>query len=277
MFGYAGKLLFIDLTSGKSEIRPLDETTAKDFIGGPSLGAKILYDEMPPHVHAFSEESMVGFVSGPANATGPLLGGRYTVVSKSPVTGGWNDANSGGHYGALMKKSGFDGIFVKGISQKPVYIFVDNGKVELRDASGLWGKTVSETERIIKEELNDQHVGIALIGPAGENLSNMAAVMNDTHRAAGRGGTGAVMGSKKLKALVVRGDLNIEPKDRDSIVTLNKETVKWEKEGPVAPVYKMFTNFGTGGSYESSIYAGDTSVKNWAGSSLDMTEEQISH
>ena len=275
MFGYTGKLLFVDLTSGKVEVRALDEATAKNFIGGPSLGAKILYDEMPAHAEAFSMESMVGFVSGPANGTGPFLGGRYTVVSKSPVTGGWNDANSGGNFGPQMRKAGFDGVFVKGISAKPVYIFVDNGKAELRDAAAIWGKTVSEAERFIKEELNDPRVGIALIGPAGENLSNMAAVMNDTHRAAGRGGTGAVMGSKKLKAVVVRGDYKIEPKDREAIVALNKETVKWEKEGPIAPVYNMFANYGTGGSYESSIYAGDTSVKNWAGSPLDMTEEQI--
>ncbi|NLA86772.1 MAG: aldehyde ferredoxin oxidoreductase, partial [Clostridiales bacterium] len=275
MFGYTGKLLFVDLTTGKTEVRALDEATAKNFIGGPSLGAKILYDEMPANAEPFSEESMVGFVSGPVNGTGAFLGGRYTVVSKSPVTGGWNDANSGGHFGPLMKKSGFDGVFVKGISEKPVYIFVDNGKAELRDATALWGKTTSETERLIKEELEDSRVGIALIGPAGENLSNMAAVMNDTHRAAGRGGTGAVMGSKKLKALVVRGDFKVEAKDREAVMALNKETIKWEREGPVAPVYNMFTNHGTGGSYESSIYAGDASVKNWAGSPLDMTEEQI--
>ncbi len=275
MFGYTGKLLFVDLTASTTEVRDLDEEVARNFIGGPSLGAKILYDEMPAHVHAFSPESMIGFVSGPTNGTGAFLGGRYTVVSKSPVTGGWNDANSGGNFGPLMKKSGFDGVFVKGISEKPVYIFVDNGTVSLRDASSLWGKTVIETERLIKEELGDNRVGIALIGPAGENLSNMAAVMNDTHRAAGRGGTGAVMGSKKLKALVVRGNLKIEPKDRNTIVALNKETIAWEKEGPVAPVASMFSNHGTGGSYESSIYGGDTSVKNWAGSSLDLTEEQI--
>jgi aldehyde:ferredoxin oxidoreductase len=275
MFGYTGQLLFVDLTTGKTEVRALDEATARNYIGGPSLGAKILYDEMPAHAGAFSEESMIGFVSGPSNGTGAFLGGRYTVVSKSPVTGGWNDANSGGNFGPLMRKSGFDGIFVRGISIKPVYIFVGNGKAELRDAAALWGKTVSETERLIKEELQDSRVGIALIGPAGENLSNMAAVMNDTHRAAGRGGTGAVMGSKKLKALVVRGDCKIEPKDREAVVALNKETVKWEKEGPIAPVATMFSNHGTGGSYESSIYAGDTSVKNWAGSSLAMPEEWI--
>jgi aldehyde:ferredoxin oxidoreductase len=105
---------------------------------------------MPAHADVFSEESMIGFVSGPANGTGPFLGGRYAVVSKSPVTGGWNDANSGGNFGPLMRKSGFDGVFVKGISKKPVYIFVDNGKAELRDATGLWRKTVSETEASLK-------------------------------------------------------------------------------------------------------------------------------
>jgi aldehyde:ferredoxin oxidoreductase len=217
---------------------------------------------------------MVGFVSGPTNATGALLGGRYTVVSKSPVTGGWNDANSGGNFGPQMKKSGFDGIFVKGISEKPVYMFVDDGKAEIRDASKLWGKTSSETERLIKEELGDNKIGIALIGPAGENLSNMAAVMNDTHRAAGRGGTGAVMGSKKLKAVVVRGDYKIAPADRDALVAQNKATMEWEK-GPMAMFVGMFGDGGTGAFYESSVMTGDASVKNWAGSAGDLTEEQI--
>lgn len=274
MFGYTGQLLFVDLTTGTTEVRALDEATAKNFIGGPALGAKILYDEMPAHADAFSKESMIGFVSGPANGSGALLGGRYTVVSKSPVTGGWNDANSGGNFGPLMRKAGFDGIFVKGISTKPVYIFVDDGKVEIRDASGLWGKTVSETERLIKEELGDDKVGIALIGPGGENLSNMAAVMNDTHRAAGRGGSGAVMGSKKLKALVVRGSYKITAKDKEAVVALNKQTVEWEK-GPMEFVYNLFYNHGTGGSYESSVYSGDASIKNWAGTAADLTEEKI--
>jgi aldehyde:ferredoxin oxidoreductase len=275
MFGYTGKLLFVDLTSGTSDVRALDEAAARNFIGGPALGAKILYDKMPAHADVFGPESMIGFVSGPTNGTGAFLGGRYTVVSKSPVTGGWNDTNSGGNFGPLMKKSGFDAIFVRGVSARPVYIFVDNGRAELRDASHLWGKTVSETEKLIREELKDQRVGIAMIGPAGEHRSHMAAVMNDTHRAAGRGGSGAVMGSKKLKAVVVRGDCKIAPKDKDALVALNRETVAWEKEGPVAPVVNLFSNHGTAGSYESSIYGGDTSVKNWAGSSLDLTEEQI--
>jgi aldehyde:ferredoxin oxidoreductase len=274
MFGYTGKLLFVDLTTGKTEVRDLDATTAKNYIGGPSLGAKILYDEMPANTDVFSSDSMIGFVSGPTNATGALMGGRYTVVSKSPVTGGFNDANSGGNFGPQMRKAGFDGIFVKGISEKPVYIFVDNGKAEIRDASRLWGKTTLETERLIKEELNDSKVGIALIGPAGEILSNIAAVMNDSHRAAARGGPGAVMGAKRLKAIAVRGNLNIEPKDRDALISINKQTVEWEK-GPMAMMINMFSAQGTGGFYEASVLTGDASTKNWAGSPQELSEEQI--
>lgn len=274
MFGYTGKLLFVDLTSGKAEVRELDEETAKNYVGGPSLGAKILYDEMPANTDVFSHDSMIGFVSGPTNATGAFMGGRYTVVSKSPVTGGFNDANSGGSFGPQMRRAGFDGIFVKGISEKPVYLFVDNGRAEIRDASKLWGKTTSETERLIREELNDNRVGIALIGPAGENLSNIAAVMNDTHRAAARGGPGAVMGSKKLKAIVVRGDLKIEVKDREAVLALNKQTVEWEK-GPMSMFVGMFANQGTGSFYQSSVLTGDASIKNWAGAPQELTEEQI--
>jgi aldehyde:ferredoxin oxidoreductase len=274
MYGYVGKLLFIDLTSKTYEVRDLDEQVARDFVGGPALGAKILFDEMPAKTDVFAPESMLGFVTGPTNGTGALMGGRYTVVSKSPVTNGWNDANSGGNFGPLLRKSGYDAVFFKGISEKPVYVLIDNGKVEFRDAATLWGLTTIEAEDAIKNELNDKNVGIALIGPAGENLSYMAAVMNDSHRAAGRGGTGAVMGSKKLKALVCRGDYKIEVKDRAKLVELNKETVTWEKTA-VAPVFEMFTKYGTGGTYESGIYSGDTSVKNWAGSCLDLTEEEV--
>ena len=276
MYGYTGKLLFVDLTTQTTQVRDLDAKTAKDFVGGPSLGAKILYDEMPAHTDPFAAESVIGFVSGPTNGTGPLMGGRYTVVSKSPVTGGWNDANSGGNFGPILRRSGYDGVFVKGISEKPVYLFIDDGKVEFRDAFSLWGKTTVETEDAIKAELGDQKVGIALIGPAGERLSNMAAVMNDSHRAAGRGGTGAVMGSKKLKAIVCRGNTKIEVYDKQAVVELNKAVADWEKNGPIATtMVQLFSNHGTGGLYEGSVLSGDTSVKNWGGVPGDLTEEQI--
>jgi aldehyde:ferredoxin oxidoreductase len=271
MHGYAGKLLFVNLTDKTYEVRPLTEELAKDFIGGPSLGAKILYEEMPANTDAFAPESLLGIVSGPTNGTGPFMGGRYTVVSKSPVTGGWNDANSGGNFGPKLRKSGFDAVFFKGISDSPVYLFIDNGEVSFRDASHLWGKTTIETENAIYEELGDNKVGIALIGPAGERLSNMAAIMNDTHRAAGRGGTGAVMGSKRLKALVCRGDLKIEVRDKAEVLAINKETIEWEK-GPVAEVVKVFSQWGTGSLYEDSTISADAGIKNWSGAPRELTD-----
>jgi aldehyde:ferredoxin oxidoreductase len=274
VYGYTGRLLFVDLSTGETDVRALDETTAKNFIGGPSLGAKILYDEMPANTDVFSKDSMVGFVTGPANGSGALMGGRYTVVSKSPVTGGWNDANSGGHFGPQLRQAGYDAVFVKGISEKPVYIFIDDGKVELRDAAHLWGKVTSETERTIKEELGDARVGIALIGPAGETLQH-----GGRHErlppCRSQGGTGAVLGSKKLKALVVRGKHKIEVKDRDAIVRMNKEVLEYGNNGPVQWFYHLLEKHGTGGLYESSIMNGDTSIRNWAGNITELTEEQI--
>jgi aldehyde:ferredoxin oxidoreductase len=274
MKGYAGKLLFVDLTTKAIEVRDLSEELARDFVGGPALGAKVLYSEMPPNTPPFAPESLFGFVSGPANGMGAFLGGRYTVVCKSPVTGGWNDANSGGTFGPAMRKAGYDAVFVRGISEKPVYIFIDSGEVSIRDASRLWGKTTIAAENAIKEELNDSKLGIALIAPAGERLSNIAAVMNDSHRAAARGGPGAVMGSKKLKALVVRGNIQIDAADKDAMVTISKEVAEWVKNPPV-PFFSAFKQYGTSATYEGSVFGGDTSVKNWGGSAVDVSEKEV--
>jgi len=274
--GFFGKYVLIDLSAQKSEVRNFDEEVLKNFVGGPSLGARVLYDEMPAKTPWDAPESIIGFVAGIANGAGPLLSARYTVVSKSPVTGMWNDANSGGNFGAILHKTGYDAVFVRGISAKPVYIFIDNGKVTFRDASALWGKTIAEAEHAIKEELGDDKVGIAMIGPAGERKSHMAAIMNDTHRAAGRGGSGAVMGSKNLKALVCRGDLKPEIYSRDDVVALNKEITEWCKNGPVSDtMVPIFYNYGTGGTYTGCVISGDTSVRNWSGVPSELTEEEI--
>ncbi|MCL1828063.1 MAG: hypothetical protein FWG32_01055 [Oscillospiraceae bacterium] len=275
-YGYIGKYVIIDLAARQYDIRQFEEDVLKNFVGGPSLGAKILYDEMPAHTPWDAPGSMIGFISAPSNGTGPLMGGRYTVVSKSPVTNMWNDSNSGGSFGLAVRRSGFDAVFVKGVSKTPVYIFIDDGKINFRDASYLWGKTTEETERAIKDELKDDKVGIALIGPAGERKSKMAAVMNDSHRAAGRGGSGAVMGSKNLKALVCRGSAKIEVKNKDEVIALNKEIADWEKNGPIADsIVKLFSNHGTGGLYAGSVLSGDASVKNWAGTPAELTEAEI--
>jgi len=275
MDGLMGKLLFIDLGTKKTEVKSLDEATAKNFLGGPALGAKILYDEMPAHTDEFAPESMIGFVAGALNSTGAHMAGRYTVVSKSPVTKGWNDANSGGVFGPTLKKTGYDGIFIKGVSPTPVYIFVDDGKVEFHDATAIWGKTIVEGEKAIKAELGDEKVCIAQIGPAGERKSWMSGIVNDDHRIAARGGSGAVMGSKNLKALVIRGSQTPTIADKEALDATNKEIIGWQMEGPVKDLVAGFKELGTPILYEGCIMSGDCGVKNWSGvGSVDLTEEQ---
>lgn len=268
MNGYMGKLLFVDLSKREIHTEELDEETARLFLGGQGLGAKILYERMPAHAGVFGPDSMIGFVSGPLNNTGALFGGRYTVVSKSPVTGGWNDANSGGHFGQRLRRSGFDAIFVNGVSDRPVYLFVDDGNAALRDAADLWGMTVREAEAVFAER-HGKDAGVALIGPAGENLSYMAAVMNDGHRAAARGGPGAVMGSKKLKAVVVTGSRKTPVADSGSRNGVNARVLL--QEGKIVVTDKSQRDFvvhGTGGSYDDSVALDDAGFRNWTATDL---------
>ena len=273
MYGYMGKLLFINLTTGKTEVELLKEEDALNFLGGPGLGAKILYERMPAHADVFGEDSMLGFVSGPLNNTKALFGGRYTVVSKSPVTGGWNDANSGGFFGERLRKSGYDAIFVSGISPKPVYILVDKGEVHIEDATNLWGMKTGESEAWLKEKYG-KDAGVAQIGPAGEHLSFMAAIMNDEHRAAARGGSGAVMGSKKLKAVVVRGKGKTPVADPAKLSKVQWELIcKEVKLFITDPKVRDFFCYGTGGTFEESVATGDTGVKNWSATNLMYTLE----
>ena len=272
MHGYMGKMLFVNLSDGNIEARPLSEDLARNFMGGPGLGAKILYDEMPAHADVFGEDSMIGFVSGPLNGNRALFGGRYTVVSKSPVTNGWNDANSGGFFGPKLKAAGYDAVFVKGIAEKPVYLFIDDGKAEIRGASHIWGKTITSVEEVLRKEHGDK-INAAIIGPAGEHLSNMAAVMNDGHRAAGRGGSGAVMGSKKLKAVVVRGNQKATIYDDAKLIEVNKKS-KAFMDGPMAQGAGAYGTYGTGVGYVSSVLSGDAGIKNWGGVGIaDYPEE----
>ena len=271
MYGYNGKLLFVNLSSGAMEERPLDEKLAREFIGGPALGAKILFDNMPAKADPFGEESMIGFVTGPLNNSSAFFGGRYTVVCKSPVTGGFNDANSGGHFGTKLKASGYDAVFVNGIAGKPVYLYIEDGKAEIRDASALWGLTTAETEAKLRE-LHGDKVGAALISPAGERKSLISCVMNDEHRAAGRGGCGAVMGSKLLKAIVTNGSAKVEVPDREKLVAVNREISK--SMSPDNPFTAGMGMFGTGAMTANSVQVGDAGVKNWAGSCVDFPEDK---
>jgi aldehyde:ferredoxin oxidoreductase len=276
MYGYSGKMLYVDLTKASFEEHELPEQMARDFIGGYGIGAKVLFDMMAPGTDALGPDNVLGFTTGPLTGTGALFSGRYTVVCKSPVTGGWNDANSGGYFGPELKKAGYDCVFIKGASPKPVYIWINDGEVAIKDASHLWGKTVEETEGALKAELGDADVQGAVIGPAGEKLSLLASIMNDGHRAAGRGGCGAVMGSKNLKALVVRGSQKVPVADDDKLKAVNKEIVNTMKNGPAAEMVQGFSAFGTTIMTAGALITGDSPVKNWDGVGIvDFGEEAV--
>ena len=199
-----GKILRVDLTRSVISEEGIREDWAKKFIGGAGLATSYLYNEVPRGIDPLGPENMLIFMTGPLTGTASASASRYSVVAKSPLTGIWGHGNSGGSFGPALKQSGYDGVIFQGISPKPVYLRIIDGKPELRDAAHLWGKTVPESEDLIQKG-EDQKVTIASIGPGGENLVRYAAIMNNRHRAAGRCGLGAVMGAKRLKAIVCAG------------------------------------------------------------------------
>jgi len=223
--GYMGKILFVDLSTGEIKEEALEEKMCRDFIGGYGIGARILYSRQKAGVDPLGPENTLGLISGPLTGTPVPTGARYTVVGKSPLTGGWGDANSGGYFGPYLKFAGFDGVFFTGISLRPVYLLIDNGKAELKDAGYLWGKDTYETEDLLMAEYGKQS-RVACIGPAGERLSLIASIMTDHGSAAGRSGLGAVMGSKKLKAVVARGNMEVPIADKATAEKLRMEQIK---------------------------------------------------
>ncbi|VDN46619.1 Tungsten-containing aldehyde ferredoxin oxidoreductase [Petrocella atlantisensis] len=222
MYGYQGKVLRIDLSKGVSQVEDLNLDEAKKFIGGRGLGTKLFVDEVSPSVDALSPENKILFATGPLTGTPTPTGGRYMVVTKSPLTGTIASSNSGGYWGAELKFSGYDVIIVEGRSEKPVYVMIEDDQVEIRDAAHVWGKVVSETTETLLKEVPEKS-RVLTIGPAGEKLSNMAAVMNDVSRAAGRSGVGAVMGSKNLKAITVRGTNKVAIANEEALKAVVKD------------------------------------------------------
>lgn len=197
-------ILRINLSNGKISEEQLGPEMSKNFLGGRGLGTKLIYDEVDPKVDPLSEKNKMAFAVGPLTGTAAPTSGRFEVVSKSPLTGFICDSNCGGTLAPHIKWQGYDAILIEGKSKDPVYLWSNDGKAELRDASGLWGKDVEETTRKLQEE-TDKKAQVACIGPGGERGVKFACIMNDEHRAAGRGGLGAVMGSKNLKAMVLLG------------------------------------------------------------------------
>jgi aldehyde:ferredoxin oxidoreductase len=202
---WAGKILRVNLTAGSVKSEPLNMDWARTYIGSRGLATKYIVEEVDPKVDPLSAANKLIWATGPLTGTMASTGGRYTVVTKGPLTGAIACSNSGGYWGAELKMAGWDMIIFEGQSAKPVYLVINDDTAELRDAAHLWGKTVWQTEETIKKQLQDPQVRVSSIGGAGENLVLYAAVVNDLHRAAGRSGVGAVMGSKNLKAIAVRG------------------------------------------------------------------------
>jgi aldehyde:ferredoxin oxidoreductase len=204
MSGWMGTILRVDLGKGTIIKEPLNMKFAHDYVGARGLGSKYFCEEVDPQVDPLGPDNKLIFMTGPLTGTAAGSAGRYQVVAKAPLTGTIGAANSGGHFGPELKYAGYDGIIFEGVSEKPVYLYIKDDVVELRDATELWGKTVYETTDLLNESCGSSF-RVACIGPTGENGCLFSGVMNDKHRAAGRGGMGAVMGVKKLKAVVVRG------------------------------------------------------------------------
>jgi aldehyde:ferredoxin oxidoreductase len=202
---WAGKILRVDLTKGTCKSEPLNMDWARAYLGSRGLASKYLTSEIDPKVDPLSPANKVIWATGPLTGTMASTGGRYTVVTKGPLTGAIACSNSGGYWGAELKMAGWDMVIFEGKSPKPVYLFIEDDKAELRDAAHLWGQSVWHTEETIKKQHQDPLIRVSSIGLAGENQVLFAAVVNDLHRAAGRSGVGAVMGSKNLKAIAVRG------------------------------------------------------------------------
>jgi aldehyde:ferredoxin oxidoreductase len=205
MFGYIGKILRVDLTESKISTEPLKEDDLKKYVGGSGLASRIIYNELDKSIRPLSPDNILVFMTGPLTGTASPSCGRYCVCTKSPLTGLWAEAHAAGFWGPELKFAGYDGIIVEGVSNQPVFLSVIDGQAELRDASCLWGKDTYRTEELLKKELGDTSVRVASIGQAGEQGVLFASIMNDYGRAAGRCGVGTVMGSKKLKAIAVRG------------------------------------------------------------------------
>jgi aldehyde:ferredoxin oxidoreductase len=232
MYGYTGKILRVDLKEKSCKVEKLDLEKAKKYLGGRGLGTKILSEEVDPTIDALSPENKMIIISGPLTGTPTPTGGRYMVVTKSPLSETVACSNSGGYWGAELKSAGYDAIIVENKADKPVYIAIEDDKVEIKDASHLWGKTVSETTDKLKEEIPEK-ARVLTIGPAGENLSRIAAIMNDYHRAAGRSGVGAVMGSKNLKAITVRGTGKVDIYDAEKLKEVFSDSIKKIRENGV--------------------------------------------
>ena len=225
--GYMGKILRVNLSTGEIKTEPIDRGLAEEFVGARGYAAKIIFDEVDPKADPLGPDNKLIFATGPLTLTPAPTGGRFNVVTKSPLNNTFAASNSGGFWGAELKKTGYDMVIVEGKAEKPVYLWITEDNVVIKDASQLAGQdTAITTDRIIDELGGDDKIKVACIGPAGENLVNLACVINDRERAAGRTGVGAVMGSKNLKAIAVKGNKTTSIANRDKFREVLKNAME---------------------------------------------------
>ena len=259
-FGYMGKILRVNLSDGTITDLGVDPAMAQNYIGGAGFITRFLYDEVPAGTDPLGPDAKLIFMTGPVTGTRFPTSGRFAVGAKSPLTGLLTTATSSGFWGVELKKTGYDGIIFEGRSDKPVYLELTDDGAALKDASDLWGKNSYETQAALKEKLGKKRTRITCIGGAGERQTPMACIMNDDGRAAGRGGLGAVMGSKNLKAIACLGTQKIETAADEFLAMMTKEVIKGVEEDPFAG---FFTKWGTAFSMDMSWVAGDVPTKNW--------------
>ena len=259
MNGWAGTILRVDLSSGAIERQPLEEKLCNLFVGGRGISAKLLFDEVPPEVEPFSPHNKLIFSCGPLSGTSAPCPARFHVTGKAPLTGIMGNSNAGGYFGPAMKRAGFDHIVIQGKAQEPVYIWIDDDKVEIKSAKHLWGKNIREAETQIKEELGDRRIRVASIGQAGENLVKIANIIHE-ERSASRTGLGAVMGSKNLKAVAIRGTKEVKLSDPEGF---NRRAKELQQRIAKSDKYDHFRkNGGSTGTYATDK-AGFLAIRNF--------------
>jgi aldehyde:ferredoxin oxidoreductase len=301
--GCMGKVLWVDLTHRDIREEIITENTYRSYLSGLGLAINLLFERIPEKADPLGPENILGFVSGLLTGTGSLFAGRWMAVGKSPLTGTWGDANCGGNFSPAIKRCGFDGIFFYGTSDRPVYFYMNKGRPELRDAAELWGKDTLETEKHLKKKPGCKHARIACIGPAGEKLSLISGISNDGGRMAARSGLGAVMGSKRLKAVVLNGARRIvafHPDEVKAISSKCNESIQFMPPFPPAFILKylgaalrvlpaqprtetmllnmiykiMLKRWGTTSLNQILVEVGDSPIKNWKGSNQDFGPER---
>ena len=259
--GYTGKILRINLTDQTVKEEDLPFQMAKDFIGGAGFGIKYLFDEVPANADALGPDNKLIFSPGPFSGTNVPCASRMAVTAKSPLTGAVGMGLSGGHFPVELKFAGYDALIVEGESKEPVYIWIKDGEVKFRSAEKIWGMKTTDTQQIIKNELSDQNVRIACIGPAGENQIKIASIINEW-RAVGRKGLVAVMGSKNLKAIAVRGVEKIKIADKDKLKEARKIFIKAMKDSEI--LYPAFSKIGTPMVVDHTCHMGIFPTKNFS-------------